>query len=324
MFHEEPVKILVIDDDEGIRVTLSDILEEHGYLVTCAGTGQEALNYIRETAYNIAVVDLKLPDMVGTEVLKKMKLRQPDAEGIIFTAHASLETALEVMGEAGAYIRKPEYDYIFKSNDIPELLAAIKTRIERQKERREKEQELEHYIRLSTLDSLTGLYNHRYVDQALALEIDRASRYGNPVSLLMMDVDKFKDYNDTYGHPSADKALITVARILDETKRSTDIAARIGGEEFMLILPQTPKEDAFHLADRIRRTIEVTPMATYGNRGEGRLTMSMGIAEFPTDAADEAELIDKADDALYEAKRSGRNRICFYRKDKQQEKNEEV
>ena len=313
MFNEKPIKILLIDDDEGMCITLSDILETHAYSVTCAGTGKEAIDAIREADYNVALVDIKLPDMVGTEVLKKLKLMKPDIEGIIFTAYASLESALEVMGEAGAYIRKPEYDYILKSNDIPELLIAIQTAVKHQRERKEREQELERYKRLSTLESLTGLYNHRYFRQALSDEVDRAERYESPISLLMMDIDRFKDYNDTYGHPSGDDALKEIARILNETKRSIDVCAKIGGEEFALILPQTTKEDAFHLAERIRSVVEATPIATQGNRGEGRLTISIGIAEFPTDAANEEELMLKADDGLYEAKRLGRNRICFYR-----------
>lgn len=313
MFNEESVKILLIDDDEGMCITLSDILEEHGYSVTCAVTGHEAINYIREADYKVVLVDIKLPDTLGTELLKKLKLVKPDIEGIIFTAYASLESALEVMGEAGAYIRKPEFDFILKSNDIPELLVAIKTAVERQKEHTEREQELELYKRLSTLESLTELYNHRYFMQALSDEIERARRYEIPVSLLMMDIDKFKEYNDTYGHLSGDDALREIARILNETKRSMDIAARVGGEEFALILPHQTKENAFHLAERIRSIAEATPIATRGNQGKGRLTISIGIAEFPTDAADEEELMLKADQGLYEAKRLGRNRISFYR-----------
>ena len=312
MFREEPVRILVIDDDEGIRIALFDILKMHGYFVTCVETGREALDNIRKFSYNVALVEVTLPDMVGTEVLKKLKLVKPDIEGIIFTAHPSLESALEVMNEAGAYIRKPMYDYILKPNDIPELLVAINAAVERQEERKEKEQQLEHYKRLSTLDSLTELYNHRYFKQSLSQEIDRATRYDIPVSLLMIDIDKFKDYNDTYGHPNGDAALVELARILNETKRSVDIAARIGGEEFVLILPETTKESAFHLAERIRSTVEAIPIPTLDNKGESRLTISIGIAEFPTDAAREDELMLKADDALYEAKRSGRNKICIY------------
>jgi len=316
MRNKEPVKILVIDDDEGMCITLSDILEKHGYSITCAGTGKEAIDSIRDADYNLALVDIRLPDMIGTEVLKKLKLMKPDIEGIIFTAHASLESAEEVMGEADAYIRKPDCDYILKSSDIPELLVAIKAAVERQRERKEKAEELEHYKRLSTLESLTELYNHRYFRESLSEEIDRATRYEIPVSLLMMDIDKFKDYNDIYGHLSGNDALKEIARILNDTKRSIDIAARIGGEEFAMILPQTTKENAFNLAERIRSIIEATPIDTQDNRGKGRLTISIGIAEFPTDAVSEEELMLKADDGLYEAKRLGRNRICFYREPK--------
>ncbi|HIE08663.1 MAG TPA: sensor domain-containing diguanylate cyclase [Armatimonadetes bacterium] len=164
--------------------------------------------------------------------------------------------------------------------------------------------------RLATTDGLTGLYVHRYFQQELAKELRRAKRYNRPLSLVMMDIDDFKRLNDTYGHPEGDLVLKEIARILRRHARQEDVVARYGGEEFAIILLETGKEGAMIAADRLRRAVEGHKFALDGKKVD--VTVSAGVASFPEDADTKRELIDKADEALLEAKRRGKNRVCAW------------
>ena len=162
------------------------------------------------------------------------------------------------------------------------------------------------YEQLSVTDALTGLLNRRYLQERLTEEIIRSNRHGYPMSFMMIDVDHFKSYNDTYGHPEGDKALKIVGHVLKETLRGADVAARYGGEEFSILLPQTISEEAQAIAERIRRNIEETD---FGSR---KVTVSMGIASCSLELNSSDEVISAADKALYEAKRRGRNNVQVY------------
>lgn len=161
---------------------------------------------------------------------------------------------------------------------------------------------------LSYRDGLTGLFNRRHFEETLEQERYRAERYRMPLSLIMADIDHFKRYNDTYGHPAGDQALKTVATILTETTRRVDIAARYGGEELVLILPLTPKDPARLVAEKLRVAVEGSHFPA------GRLTISLGVATYPQDGDSAAKLIKAADDALYAAKQAGRNRVEVFSK----------
>jgi diguanylate cyclase (GGDEF)-like protein len=163
---------------------------------------------------------------------------------------------------------------------------------------------------LAIRDGLTGLYNHRYFQETLAVELVRSNRYRKSVSLVFMDVDAFKKYNDTYGHPEGDKILITLANIFSDSLRKSDTVARYGGEEFVLILPETEREGALHLAENIRRNVFDHPFPGRETQPFGRITISLGVATFPEDGTDGSSLIERADKALYAAKAGGRNKVC--------------
>lgn len=156
-------------------------------------------------------------------------------------------------------------------------------------------------------DGLTGLYNHVYFKNRLAEELNRANRKSKTCSLLMLDLDKLKQINDTFGHPVGDAAIRQVATMLKTLLRSGDTAARYGGEEFAVILPETPLAEATMIADRLRRNINRNPVP-----GLGHISTSIGVASFPSQATSGEELIDRADKALYVAKRGGRNRVCVW------------
>ncbi len=161
----------------------------------------------------------------------------------------------------------------------------------------------ERTVVLSNSDSLTGLWHHGYFQYLLGEEIKKASSRKESFTLLLIDIDNFKDFNDSYGHQAGDSILIQISNIFREVSRKIDIIARYGGEEFTIILPYTRKEEALVLAERLRKSVEK-------NEDLKGLTISIGVATFPEDAEEKELLISKADTALYEAKRTGKNKVC--------------
>lgn len=161
------------------------------------------------------------------------------------------------------------------------------------------------------VDELTGLYNRRYFNDAIVREVERFKRFGQRFSLVMLDVDHFKRFNDSYGHLAGDSALKAVATVLRETARTFDHVVRYGGEEFALILPHTDGEQALSAAERLRSAVAANPVPVEGQEGGVPLTVSLGTATFPEDAINGRDLVNRADEALYEAKRT-RNAACSF------------
>lgn len=301
---KKDVRVLVVDDEGIMRNLLADVLQDEGYDVTTATTGEEAIKYAREKSFQIVITDLKMPGMNGIEVLKRFKEIDNNISIIVITAYASVESAVEAMKEGA-------YDYISKPFNIDEIKLIVNRALERQsliKEAKEKE----HYKELSILDGLTDIYNHRYFHEELEHELERAERYNIEISLLMIDIDDFKIYNDTYGHMAGDQVLKKMARIFLEVVRKVDVVARYGGEEFGVILPQTTKAEAATMARRIRALVEQIKFPDKGGNLNVRISISAGIATYPADAKGKNELIATADEALYGAKKQGKNRICLF------------
>ncbi len=165
---------------------------------------------------------------------------------------------------------------------------------------------------MARTDGLTGLLNHRTFVEKLTEEYRRLDRESRPFSILLMDIDKFKSVNDRYGHPVGDAAIKTVAKVMKETVRGSDFVARYGGEEFAVGMVETDSRGALQMAERIRKILEKT-VVTRVSDGELRITVSIGVSSFPEDTRNVADLVTMADNALYQAKRSGRNRVCLYR-----------
>jgi diguanylate cyclase (GGDEF)-like protein len=159
------------------------------------------------------------------------------------------------------------------------------------------------FEQLSVTDPLTGLLNRRYIEARLTEEVKRSNRHGFPMSFMMLDVDNFKAYNDRYGHPAGDEALKLVGHVIRETLRGADVAARFGGEEFSILLPQTTGDEAAAIAERIRYNMELT---SFHHR---QVTVSIGIASCSAELCSAPNIVSAADRALYEAKRRGRNRV---------------
>jgi len=167
----------------------------------------------------------------------------------------------------------------------------------------------EEAVRLSYTDDLTGIYNHRFFIQQLTMEVERQKRYPSPLSLLMIDIDYFKHYNDTNGHLAGDQVLKAISILIQQGVRQTDIIARYGGEEFSAILINTNKEKAMEIAERVRRNVAETHFPNEMSQPNKDLTVSIGVATFSPSISTLTDLIRQADYSLYRAKRAGRNRV---------------
>ena len=164
-------------------------------------------------------------------------------------------------------------------------------------------------LQLATSDSLTGLFNRGYVDDRLALELSRARRYGNVLTLAVIDADHFKSLNDRHGHPSGDLVLRGIASILRDSFRQSDTVGRYGGEEFVVVLPETDGDAAWRKLESLRELVASTAFAVAGHGEQVRMTVSAGLASFPDDGEDAAELFALADERMFQAKNEGRNRV---------------
>ncbi len=301
-----PVRVLIVDDEPMIRQLLTDVLGDEGYTVETVPCGEEAVLKLRDARFDYVITDLMMPGMSGLQVLETVKQLDPETEVVVMTGYASLNTAVECMKLGAA-------DYLNKPINIDEIRIIIKRMIEKHS-LEQKAREVDFYKELSRTDGLTQLYNHKFFHQLLGTEISRAQRYGGKISLLMIDVDHFKAYNDGNGHPMGDAALQKVSWILSETSRDVDSVARYGGEEFAVIAPETPKAGAMELAERLRRRVEEAQFQKTEVMPNKQFTISIGVAAYPEDATTKSELIEKADQALYGAKSTGRNRVVAWQK----------
>ncbi|MFH1531335.1 MAG: diguanylate cyclase [Pseudomonadota bacterium] len=213
------------------------------------------------------------------------------------------ETYNDMAGRIESYTRSLEDKVRERTRDLEEANAKLNKAMDdiRHANRRLEE--------LATTDGLTGLFNHRHFKGLLEVEVSRSKRLDFPTSLVMLDVDHFKQYNDTHGHPAGDLVLRDLSELLRSRLRGTDVPCRYGGEEFAVILLDTGKQMAMAVAEEIRSRIEATPFEGQESQPGGSLTVSIGVATFPEDAEDQTALLRAADEALYAAKRGGRNQV---------------
>jgi diguanylate cyclase (GGDEF)-like protein len=296
-----PAKILVVDDEEVVCNFLESLLTGAGYQVQTCLSGQEAIAKLQEDSFDLVITDLKMPGLNGVDVLKRAKELEPFCEVIVITAYASVQSAVEVM-KLGAY------DYISKPFNIDQIKIVIDKAMEKRRLLRAAE-ERDFYKYLSQIDGLTELYNYRTFQELLEAELARSERYLRPLSLLMIDLDDLKVYNDTVGHPAGDAVLKEVAWELKKSLRNCDVVARYGGDEFAIILVETDKTDAISIANRLGSLVEEASCEHDDVFPHKTSTISIGVASYPTDAEERRELVAKADQALYEAKTLGGNLV---------------
>ncbi|MSQ47281.1 MAG: diguanylate cyclase [Deltaproteobacteria bacterium] len=301
-----PLGVLVVEDDREIRDMVTLMVKSMGYTVVTAVNGKDALIQLRRQPVDIVLLDLMMPEMDGFEFCQQVRAIPTlhDLHIIITSARNALEDKVRGL-ELGAA------DYLTKPFSLAELQARIKVgeRIVRyQKTLQAQRTQLEH---LAREDALTGLANRRRFEERAREELLREGRYQHPLSVLLADLDHFKEINDTYGHSYGDSVLKEVAHTFTRHCRSSDLCARYGGEEFAVLLPETPLPDARLVADRLCTAIRGLTFAQATTTVH--VTVSLGIACFDANNPQSLEeFMEQADQALYAAKRNGRNRVEVY------------
>lgn len=310
--------ILIVEDDEDYRTGLARLLREKGYEIETTGTGKEAIKKARERFFNIALLDIKIPDVEGIELLAPLKEMYPDIEIIIVTGYASLKTTMQALnGGAAAYITKPL--------KIDELVATLREVLERQRElmqtririkslkrelalRKKSEKKLAY---IASHDALTGLLTREVFQHRLTLELAHARRSKHKVVVMLLDLDNFKEINDTFGHSEGDEVLKIVGSRLISILRKSDTVARLGGDEFLVLLPEVNQgKDVIKLTHKILEAIRIPYV--FG-RQRININASIGIAVSSGGSEDAETLIRRADLAMYSAKGKGRGTFQFYK-----------
>ena len=298
IFKEKTPLILIVDDVARNLQVLGTILSKENYKIAAANNGEQAISIANSTLPDLILLDIMMPGINGYEACVRLKKnpKTRDIPIIFLTAKIELDDIVKGF-EAGAV------DYITKPFNSVELLVRTKTHLELKISRDLLKIKNEQLKKLAITDSMTGLYNHRYIIDSLSERIMEARRYKQPLSVIMLDVDHFKKVNDNYGHTFGDFVLVRISAIIEETIRKTDIAGRYGGEEFLIIYTNTDNKSAFNTSERLRKSIEKEKW----DRADLIVTVSGGICELKDE--DFSKLIMKADSLLYKAKENGRNRI---------------
>ena len=327
--------ILVVDDSEDVRLLIKTFLNSAGYKdILLADSALEALALLdipceglklapskkKNLDVDIILLDVVMPEMDGIEFCRIVKASEQHKDiPVVMTTAIDEVKLLEVAFDSGAI------DYLSKPLNKIELLARVRSILKLKKEtdqRKARELELvelnralfsanERLKELSSLDGLTGISNRRGFDERLEEEWNRGRRSVTPLSLILLDIDFFKFYNDTYGHLAGDECLISVANSFKKTlHRPADSLARYGGEEFAVILPETNEEGALKIAEDLRKAAESMGLQHETSKVADHVTVSLGSATMiPSEGSAPSDLIDAADKALYRAKEEGRNRV---------------
>ena len=291
-------KILVAEDSLVVRTVVCDQLHDEGYETVEAADGSAALIVCAAERPDAILLDIEMPGLDGYQVLATLKADPElrDIPVVFLTGRTSTDDMV-------AGLRAGAHDYLKKPFEPAELIARVggAVRVKRlQDELRIRNDQLD---KLSRIDGLTGLYNRRHIDEQLQKGLNIARRHDQPLAVLMLDIDHFKLINDVEGHPAGDRVLQEFARRLEAATRVGDVVGRWGGEEFIVIAPQTDMDGALQLGERIRAAVADEGMETGDHRVS--VTVSIGCVV----GLDAAELIDHADAALYRSKSEGRNRV---------------
>jgi two-component system cell cycle response regulator len=286
--------IILVEDDANVSLMLTRHLERSGCTVQVASTIARARELVRGP-WDLMILDRNLPDGEGTDFCREVRAADPPAYIVMLTALDSDAAKLEGFA-CGAD------DYITKPAQMEELLARVRAglRIVTLQKR---------LLQQSQTDPLTSLRNRRAFDEQLSQAFDQARRYERPLSLAIIDVDHFKTINDTSGHDAGDTVLRGIGHIIASRTRQSDCAARVGGEEFAVLLPETAFFEALQFGEKLRSAVAAEPIEGFDVR------VSIGVASVPhSHAPNAAALFRAADQALYRAKNNGRNRVEIERR----------
>jgi two-component system cell cycle response regulator len=297
--------VLLVEDNEKDRLLFSRQIENQDCDLSVAKDGEAGLQKVLAGGVDLVLLDIFLPGINGFDVCQRIKAHceTRNVQVLLITCLGDLEGKIKGM-ELGAD------DYLVKPIDGRELGARIKALLAKKSYLDQLHAHYEHAVSSAISDGLTGLYNQTYLKQFLALELKRSSRQGYPTSLLMLDLDNFKQLNDRFGHPTGDAVLKQIAGLIRTCIREVDLAARYGGEEFTVVLPYADINGARTVAGRIQMAIGRHTFTDDQDRPLGTVTASIGMAVASKTDEDAASLIRQADQMLYQAKAYGKNRIA--------------
>lgn len=297
-------KVLIVDDDAAIRESMNEFVDMSGYMSTTASSAEEALGTLSQNHIDVVITDIMLPGMDGLELTDRIK-KEYDIDVIVMTGYSGDYSYEEAISKGAS-------DFVFKPVRFEELLLRLRRVLKERLLTQERVHMLDKLKRLSITDGLTKLYNSRYFYNQIKAEIDRTSRYQRPLSLLLLDIDQFKEFNDNYGHLEGDKVLVCLGQVIKSCLRKMDSAYRYGGEEFTVILPETEGDEAATVAERIRSMVAVEKFHPDGHDAHCTITISIGVTEYVL-GEEVAIFVQRADKAMYLSKQSGRNRVsCLF------------
>jgi diguanylate cyclase (GGDEF)-like protein len=295
--------ILIVDDDVDVRNTMHEFLQMAGYRPLVAASAEEALEMLETSSVEVVIADIILPGMNGLALTDRVK-RSTNADVIVMTGYSTDYSYEEAVSKGAS-------DFVFKPVRFEELLLRLKRVLKERRLNQERLRMLDELRKLSITDGLTQLYNSRHFYDQIKSEVERCNRYDHKLSLLLLDIDNFKDYNDQYGHLAGDKILVRLSRVINSCLRKMDTAYRYGGEEFTIVLPGTTMEEARTVAERLRSAVESQNL-TDGRYPEAITTISIGVTQYHREER-VAEFVKRADRAMYQSKQAGRNRVsCIF------------
>jgi diguanylate cyclase (GGDEF)-like protein len=296
--NQNRANILIVDDAEEVRESIREAIKNAGYACWAASSGDEALRFLEEKPIDLVISDIRMPGIDGFELTEIVK-KKYDTDVIIITGYGR-DFPYEEAIEKGAS------EFILKPIKLQELIVRIK-RVLRERALIAQRRQMEMQLReLTITDDLTKLYNMRHFYNQLQLEMDRVQRYKSSLSLLLLDVDRFKQYNDTYGHLDGDQILFKLGEVIRECLRKSDTAYRYGGDEFMILLPETRASEASKVAERIRALFPAVCSHRMPDDSFD-MTLSIGVVEY-LQGENLSEFVKRADQAMYKAKKQGGNK----------------
>jgi diguanylate cyclase (GGDEF)-like protein len=293
------INVLIVDDDLSVRNTMDEYIANAGFSTLAASSAEEAIELIEKNSFAVVITDIRLPGLGGLELTKVIK--QKNGSDVIVVTGYSDDYSYEEAINIGAS------DFVIKPVRLEELLLRLRRVLKERQLSTERTRMMQKLQKLATTDGLTKLYNSRSFYSQLELEVDRYNRYKHPLSLLLLDIDNFKEFNDNFGHLEGDKVLVRFSQIIKSCLRTNDSAYRYGGEEFTVILPETNGDEAKTVAQRIRSSLETEKFKPIPDRN-AKITISIGVTQyFPKEEL--SAFIRRADKAMYLSKKNGRNRV---------------